>query len=743
MNLILVESPTKARTLTKFLGKDYRIEATFGHLRDLPKGELGVDVEHEFVPRYVIPRDKAKRVRELKALVSKTDKVILATDPDREGEAIAWHLTQIFKSSKSTTGTKSIKGRDKKTSYTSDTFDTFQRITFHEITQEAIEEALKSPGTLNLKLVDAQQTRRILDRLVGYKLSPLIQKKLARRWLSAGRVQSIAVRLIVEREREIQKFNKEEYWIIESEFISSHPELVLRYTQDPELVEWVSGSLPQNAETPHLARNDKLIRARLFSKDGVKYEQSQTVKLFDGSYTFSKTSIPDKETADKIITDLLPPFTVSAVDKKEIKRSPPPPYTTASLQIDAGRRLGYGAKWIMQLAQNLYEDGFITYHRTDSVNMATKFLGTAKYFIEKTYGREYSQYRTYATKSKLAQEAHEAIRPTDVTVRSSQFRPKDDQPLAGVGRNNLGPEHEKLYELIWKRAVASQMAQAVFDSTTIAIISANSYRFETQGSVIKFDGYLKVTGYESEDVVLPDIKQGETVNLNRVIPEQKSTNPPPRYTEASLIKALEEDGIGRPSTYAPTLVTIQERLYVEKETKDDGKKGRVFIPTELGYLVNDFLVRYFPDIVDLQFTAIVEKDLDEIAQGIRSWQPLIAEFWEPFRDKLMHVEETVEKLEKPEVKTGQTCPKCSNGDVVVKESKYGKFLGCNRYPECDWRGNYEEKIGVSCPNCKEGDIIVRKTRKGRIFYGCSRYPDCIYASWTKLKVVGVKEEKIQ
>ena len=696
MKLILVESPTKARTLSRFLSKDYRIEATFGHIRDLAKGNLSVDVEHGFNPKYVIPRDKAKRVRELKALANDKNRVILATDPDREGEAIAWHLTYILssKSNKSRRSSKKETRNPLSTLSTLSTFPTFQRITFHEITKEAIQEALKYPGEINMQLVDSQQARRVLDRLVGYKLSPLLQKKLSRNWLSAGRVQSITVRLIVEREREIEKFRKEEYWVISSQF------------------------------TVHSSQ--KSIAAKLVAKDGVKYEQSQSIKLFDGNYTYTKTSIANKGTVDQIVRDFKSPFTVSAVDKKEIKRSPPPPFTTASLQIDAGRRLGYSSRKIMQLAQNLYEDGLITYHRTDSVNLATKFLGAAKHFIEATYGKEYSQYRTYATKSKLVQEAHEAIRPTNINHQSSDVS----------HQNGMGPEHTKLYDLIWKRAVASQMAGAIFDSTTIEIISNNGYQFETQGSVVKFDGYLKVAGYDSETTVLPDAVVGETLQLVSSLPQQKYTNPPPRYSEATLIKALEEDGIGRPSTYAPTIATIQERQYVAKEEKDDGRRGRGFVPTELGYLVTDFLVKYFPDIVDLPFTAIIEKDLDEIAQGKREWQPLIAEFWGPFSDKLTHVEETVEKLAKQEVKTGEKCPRCTVGDVVVKESKYGKFLGCNRYPECDWRGKYDEKIGVTCPACRQGEILVRKTRKGRIFYGCSRYPDCKYASWTKPKIPG-------
>lgn len=675
MKLVLVESPTKARTLSRFLGKDYRIEATFGHLRDLPKSELGVEVEQNFSPKYVIPRDKAKRVKELKALAKGGVKIILATDPDREGEAIAYHMAVILsQKGAKITAEKFAKSR-------------FARITFHEITDEAIREALTHPGGLNVQLVNAQQARRVLDRLVGYKLSPMLWKKLSRRWLSAGRVQSVSVRLIVEREREIEKFKKQEYWVISSQFA--------------------------------VHSSQKNIEAKLIAKDGVKYEQSQTINLFDGSYTFTKTSISSKATADQVVADFKEPFTISAVDKNETRRYPAPPYTTSTMQIDAGRKLGYSAKRIMQLAQRLYEDGLITYHRTDSVNLSTKFLGTAKAYIEKEFGKKYSHYRTFATKSKLAQEAHEAIRPTRIDYRSL----------------GMGDERARLYDLIWKKAVASQMSEAVFDSTTIKLTSVNNYEFETQGSVIKFDGFLKVAGYDAETVVLPDIKVGETIQLVHTLPTQKFTTPPPRYSEASLIKALEEDGIGRPSTYAPTISTIQERLYVEKETKEDGRKGRNFIPTELGYLVNDFLVKHFPNIVDLKFTAEMEEGLDEIAEGTREWVPFIAEFYTPFNEQLVMVEENVIKVEAPIEKTGNKCPDCWQGEEIIKQGRYGKFLACSRFPDCKYTRNLLEKIDMKCLDCKEGDIVVRKTRRGRIFYGCSRYPECKFASWTKPKPV--------
>lgn len=721
MNIILVESPTKARTLSRFLGKDFRVEASFGHLRDLPKGEMGVDIEKNFTPKYVIPRDKSKRVKELRAAITNADRIILATDPDREGEAIAWHLTQILsKNSKSTTGIKGIKGKNKKTldtSDTSDTFGTFERITFHEITEEAINEALNNPGKINLQLVNAQQARRILDRLVGYSLSPLLWKKLSRKWLSAGRVQSVSVRLIVEREREIGKFAKEEFWVIEGEFSPTVISIRQLTERDPNGV----STAKEDFSPAKPDRNDRIILAHLISKDGVIYEQSQTVKLFDGSYTFTKTSISEKDAADKIIKDLAQPFTVSAANKKETKRSPAPPYTTSAMQIDAGRKLGYTAKRIMQLAQNLYEEGLITYHRTDSVNLSTKFLDSAKNYIEKTFGLQYSQYRTYATKSKMAQEAHEAIRPTHVEMTNDKFQMS----------NGLTEQHRKLYELIWKRAVASQMAEAVFDATTIQITSKNNYLFQAQGSVIKFEGFLKVMGRDVETIELPSVAVGEKVQLTNSNPLQKFTQPPPRYSEASLVKALEEDGIGRPSTYAPTISTIQERGYVEKETKEDGRKGRNFVPTELGFLVNDFLVRHFSNIVDLPFTANMEAQLDEIADGKRKWVPVISEFYKPFAEKLDHVHKKVETIETPVVSTGEKCPECHEGDEIIKEGRFGKFLACSRFPDCKYTKNLVEKLGLKCPTCAAGDVVVRKTRRGRIFYGCSRYPDCKYASWTK------------
>ncbi len=688
MDLIIVESPTKARTLTKFLNGKYAVEATFGHIRDLPKAELGVDPEKNFTPRYVIPRDKAKRVGELKDLAKKADSVILATDPDREGEAIAWHIATILAGLES----KKKKGVPRDPSQ-------FKRIVFHEITQEAIKEALTHPREIDIKLVDAQQARRVLDRLVGYKLSPLLWKKLSKRWLSAGRVQSVAVRLIVEREREIRKFQKQEYWTIEGTF-NCHP----REGGDP------IGKTDSRSE----AGMTTLIVAQLVSKDGVEYEETLSFDLFDGKYTTTKTSIGSEAAAGAIITDLHSPFTVSAVDKKEIRRFPGPPYTTSTLQQDAGRKLYYSAKKTMQLAQKLYEEGYITYHRTDSVNLSEKFLGEARAYIEKTYGKEYlpTASKHFQTKSKVAQEAHEAIRPTNVALTSDQ--------LDGTGEINR--DHHRLYEIIWKRAMASQAREAVFDSTTVDVTSGNGYVFESQGSVIKFDGFLRIMGRDTDEVVIPNVAVGDTLTSESTLPTQHFTNPPPRYTEASLVKTLEEKDIGRPSTYAPIISTIQERQYVIREEKK-------MVPTELGESVTDFLVQYFPEIMDLPFTAHLEAELDAIANGDKEWQPVIAEFYAPFEKDLSTTYDTAEKVKVAVEELGEPCPTCGH-PLVIRVGRYGKFVACSTFPACKYTRPFAEKIDVKCPRCG-GDIIIKKSRKGKTFYGCSNYPKCNFAAWKK------------
>lgn len=676
MQLIIVESPTKARTLTRYLKGKYAVTATMGHIRDLPKADLGVDVGDNFAPRYIIPRDKAKHVKELKTLAAKAESVILATDPDREGEAIAWHVAAILNGAgKSAKAKKTLLVAQK----------TFQRIVFHEITEHAISQALANPREINRQLVDAQQARRILDRLVGYKLSPLLWQKLSKRWLSAGRVQSVAVRLIVERDREIARFEKKEYWTITGSFSTQNPEL-----------------------------NDQIIIAQLVSKGGVKYEMTQSFDLFDGKYITSSTSILTENQAREIVEDLKAPFTVSAMDRKEVKRSPAAPYTTSTLQQDAARKLYYSAKKTMQLAQKLYEEGYITYHRTDSVNLSEKFLTEAKSYITAEFGASYvpKVARTFQTRSKVAQEAHEAIRPTDVTLTQDK--------LDGTGEINR--DHHRLYELIWKRAVASQMKEAIFDSTTVDITSDNGYVFETKGSVIKFDGFLKVLGRDTDEVVIPTVAVGESVHMKEALPESHFTNPPPRYTEASLVKALEEKDIGRPSTYAPIISTIQDRQYVIKEEKK-------LVPTDLGNSVTDFLVQYFPDILDLPFTAKLEGDLDEIANGQRQWQPVIADFYRSFEKELNASYETAEKVKVAVEELDEKCPDCGNM-LVIRMGRYGKFVACSTFPTCKYTRQYAEKIDKKCPKCG-GDIVVKKSRKGKTFYGCGNYPTCTFAAWKK------------
>ncbi len=671
MKLIIVESPTKARTLSRFLGSAFDVEATMGHVRDLPKASLGVDIEDDFTPKYIIPKAKQKAIGQLKKTALKADQVILATDPDREGEAIAWHVANIIQNSESK-------------------IQNFKRIVFHEITESAIREALDHPRQIDNKLVDAQQARRVLDRLVGYKLSPLLWQKLSRRWLSAGRVQSVAVRLVVEREREIAKFQAQEYWTIEGEFNPA-----------------------------------KVVRASLVSKNGEKYEKTLEYQLFDGTYRTTSTTIASEEAAKAIVADFKAPFTVSSVDKKEIRRSPPPPYTTSTMQQDAGRRLYFSAKRTMSLAQKLYEEGLITYHRTDSLNLSEKFLGEARSYIQKTFGPAFlpAEPRRFKTKSKVAQEAHEAIRPTNPNLTN----------LSNSTNSDLNRDHARLYELIWKRSLASQAAEAVFDSTTVSINSANGYEFQANGSIIKFEGFLKIIGRENDEIVVPEVSVGQTLALIAATPTKHMTSPPPRYTEASLVKALEEEGIGRPSTYAPIISTIQERQYITKEEKR-------LIPTELGGQVTDFLVQYFPDIMGLPFTAKMEDELDAIANGEKAWVPVIREFYDPFAEGLEMAYEKAEKVSLPAETIDEKCPKCAS-PLVIRIGRYGKFIACSTFPKCDYTRQFAEKIDMKCPRCG-GDIVLKKSRRGKMFYGCSNWPSCTFAAWKKEDIINATNKQI-
>ena len=648
--LVIVESPTKARTISDFLdSSEYQIESSYGHVRDLPRSKLGIDIANNFEPAYIIPVKARKRVGELKKLAAKATEVILASDEDREGEAIAWHIANI------------LDVKDAK------------RIVFHEITKTAINEALGNPRKIEMNMVDAQQARRILDRLVGYELSPFLWRKFYR-GLSAGRVQSVAVRLIADREKEIQAFNPQEYWSL-SAFLNTKKE------------------------------QEQIFEAYLYKKDGK---------------TLDKLEIKNKEESDQILKNLTgEEYKVISVESKEAKRLPGAPFTTSSLQQESSNKLGYSAKQTMMLAQQLYEAGYISYMRTDSVNLSQDSLSSAKTFIDSAYGKDYSldEPRKFKNKAKGAQEAHEAIRPT-----SSSRTPESM-------KDSLDSKQYKVYDLIWRRFVACQMQPAIFDSTT-ADISAQNFIFRANGSVMKFDGWLKIYPSKFTENILPILSENEILNLKELKPEQHFTEPPPRYNEASLIKAMEEYGIGRPSTYAPTIATIQARNYVAKNDQ------RRFAPTETGNMVNDLLVQHFPQIVDVNFTAKMEEDLDRIAEGQTKWVPVIKEFYEPFHENLMKKEIEVEKRNMEE-KTDEICPNCGK-PMIIKPGRFGKFMACSGFPECKTAKplkNSAREIGMKCPKCAEfspediGDIVMKKTRKGRVFFGCSRYPKCDYASW--------------
>lgn len=647
MNLVIVESPTKAKTISQFLGKEYKIESSYGHVRDLPKSKLGIDIEKNFEPQYIIPRKAQKNATNLKKLAGKAEEIILATDEDREGEAIAWHIAKILDNGKTT-----------------------KRIVFHEITKTAIENALKNPRPINFDLVNAQQARRVMDRLVGYKLSPFLWQKISR-GLSAGRVQSVALRLIAEREEEIRNFKPEEYWTI----------------------------------------------AAFLKKDSSVFE-ANLVKI-DGN-AISKPGIKTKEETDKIAADLkTAELEVVKAEKKEVRKNPLPPFTTSTLQQEAAKRLGYSSKKTMFLAQRLYENGLITYMRTDSLNLSQESLTSAKKWIEENLGNDYAGEtpRTFKTKSKLAQEAHEAVRPTDVFKKTEDI--------------NMEAADKKVYDLIWRRFVASQLPQAVFN-TASADISAGKHLLRATGTIMQFDGYLKIWPQKFQTKELPDLQTGEKLNPEKIIPEQHFTEPPARYNEASLIKTLEEYGIGRPSTYAPTISVIQDRYYVIKNEQ------RRFQPTETGESVNKMLTRHFPEIVDIQFTAKMENELDEIAEGKKEWPFVVKEFYDPFSKNLEEKYLSVEK-EKPKIETtDQKCEKCGK-DMIIRTGRFGKFIACSGFPECKNTKSFNQgkSFGV-CPKCGKGEIIKKRTKKGRFFYGCSKYPDCDYAAW---KIPEKTEEK--
>ena len=660
--LVIVESPAKARTVGRFMGKGFTVKASVGHVRDLLRSQLSVDVDNDFTPKYRVPNEKRKVVKELKADVQKAAEIYLATDPDREGEAIAWHLLESTEMDPEIT----------------------QRVIFHEITDHAVSEAFSNPREIDMNLVNAQQARRVLDRLVGYQISPLLWRKVRGR-LSAGRVQSVALRLIVEREHEIDSFVPVEYWSIAAEF------------------------QPEGSQGTFIAK-----LARIDGEEPVLGNESDVQPVLE-----------DMESAS---------YHVSMVKRGERKRKPSAPFTTSTLQQDASRRLRFTARQTMSVAQQLYEGvdlgnggevGLITYMRTDSTNVSEVAQKEARDFIRENYGVEYMPAAPpqYKTKSRRAQEAHEAIRPTSVLRRPNEIK------------EYLDRKQFRLYKLIWERFVASQMAVAIYDTLSVEVTGKtdkHSYMLRAASSILRFPGFLKV--YEetkgidqlengNEDVKFPsDLAESTILALLRLIPEQHYTQPPPRYSEASLVRELEENGIGRPSTYAPILGTLQQRGYVAREDR------RLF-PTETGLIVTDLLIEHFPNIVNVGFTAHMEADLDRIASGDEPWVEVVREFYGPFAEQVARAQD-----EMPEVKAefqtiGRSCPKCDH-DLVIRWGRYGKFISCSNFPECRYTEPWLEKIGVACPK-DGGELVERKTRKGRLFYGCSNYPECDFNSWKK------------
>ncbi len=661
--LIVVESPTKARTIKKFLGRNYAVESSMGHVRDLPKSKLGVEVENDFTPSYVIPRDKNATIKKLKDQAQKSSEILLATDPDREGEAIAWHLLEALK--------RKMKNQDLSA----------KRVVFHEITQDAVLHALEEPRDINADLVDAQQARRVLDRLVGYKMSPFLWRKV-QRGLSAGRVQSVALRLIVDREREIEAFVPQEHWSL---------------------------------------------HARL-SKVPVGREQDQ----FDAALVQlqgKKPEIANEETAQGILRELDgAAWPVQKISVRERRRRPSAPYTTSTMQQDASGRLSFGAARTMRLAQQLYEGieiggegqvGLITYMRTDSVQVSNEAVAQVRDFVGQTYGADEvpDKPNRYTSRVKNAQEAHEAIRPT------SAFRTPEQM------REFLDRDQLKLYTLIWQRFVASQMRPAILETTSVDVVPQKDAldlkcRFRASATRVKSPGFYRVyradEEQEDEKKPLPPLEEGEVLDLRKLWPEQHFTQPPPRYSEASLIRALEEEGIGRPSTYAPILSVIQERTYVERER-------RTLKPTELGMVVRDILVKHFPDIIKTEFTAAMEEDLDAISRGEKQWTPVLEEFYGGFSAALEKADQEAERVQRPVVETGEMCELCGK-PLLLREGRFGKFIGCSGFPQCRNTKQYLDTVGVKCPQCEQGDVVRKRNRRGSVFYSCSRYPDCEFAS---------------
>jgi DNA topoisomerase-1 len=715
-NLVIVESPAKARTIEKFLGKEYRVLASFGHVRALPSKQGSVDIEQDFTPKYAVLPESKKHLDAIKKELKNCDTLLLATDPDREGEAIAWHLLAAL-------------GLDKKKATIP-----VRRVVFHEITKNAIVDAVTNPRDISLDLVDAQQARSVLDYLVGFNLSPFLWKKI-RYGLSAGRVQSVALRLICEREKEIQAFREQEYWTIAAQLANT---------------------------------SGQSFTANLVEAKGKK---------------LGKFDIPDQSSADGIVKDLEKcrtrpdcAYLIDRITRSERKKSPSPPFTTSTMQQEAARKLGFSAKKTMMTAQKLYEGvetgegtaGLITYMRTDSVVLSTVALDEAREVITALYGKEYalSKPRFFKNRAKNAQEAHEAIRPTYIGKTPAELK------------KFLTPDQFKLYDLIWKRTVACQMAEALMDQTSVEIVVGQDFRFRAAGTVIRFPGFIKlyIEGVDDEseekEGVLPPLTEGERLDLKKLLPEQHFTQPPPRYSEATLVKTLEEYGIGRPSTYASILNTLVERKYARLDKKR-------FIPEDVGMVVNDLLVNHFTRYVDYNFTANLEEELDQISRGEKKWKPLLHEFWGPFSSLLKQKEGEVSKSSLTTEATGESCPECSK-ELVVKLGKFGKFFACSGYPDCKFIRKLEKEkgepvepvyseekcdkcgnlmlirdgrygkylacsgypgckniqplvkpkgTGVVCPECGEGELTEKKSRYGKMFYSCNRYPQCKFALW--------------
>ncbi|HGD6941185.1 TPA: type I DNA topoisomerase [Streptococcus agalactiae] len=644
-NLVIVESPAKAKTIEKYLGRNYKVVASVGHIRDLKKSSMSIDFENNYEPQYINIRGKGSLINDLKKEAKKAKKVYLASDPDREGEAISWHLAHILDLDK----------------------EDRNRVVFNEITKDAVKNAFVEPRQINMDLVDAQQARRVLDRIVGYSISPILWKKV-KKGLSAGRVQSVALKLIIDRENEIKAFQPEEYWTIDGSF----------------------------------KKGTRKFNATFYGLDGKKFKLSNNEDV--------------KTVLKRIKTD---EFLVEKVEKKERRRNAPLPYTTSSLQQDAANKINFRTRKTMMIAQQLYEglslgtaghQGLITYMRTDSTRISPLAQNEATEFITNRFGANYSKHGNKVKNASGAQDAHEAIRPSSVNHTPESIA------------KYLDKDQLKLYTLIWNRFIASQMTAAVFDTMKVNL-TQNGVTFIANGSQVKFDGYMAVYNDTDKNKMLPDMEEGESVKKVNTNPEQHFTQPPARFSEASLIKTLEENGVGRPSTYAPTLETIQKRYYVKLAAKR-------FEPTELGEIVNSLIVEFFPDIVDVTFTAEMEGKLDEVEIGKEQWQKIIDEFYKPFEKELAKAETEMEKIQIKDEPAGFDCELCGS-PMVIKLGRYGKFYACSNFPECHNTKAITKEIGVICPICQKGQVIERKTKRNRIFYGCDRYPECEFTSWDK------------